>query len=90
MECGLGVPRGLEDHLMAHIKYTDGFPDQQTINLTYWKPGCAKSLTNEQFPPLGGNCWSGCKSTCPPLKLKLHHLERGCQPRSACVRSTQG
>ena len=49
MECGLGVPRGLEDHLMAHIKYTDGFPDQQTINLTYWKPGCTKSLTNVQF-----------------------------------------
>ena len=40
MECGLEVTLDLEDHLMAHIKYTDGFPDQQTINLTYWKPGC--------------------------------------------------
>ena len=49
MECGLEVTLDLEDHLMAHIKYTDGFPDQQTINLTYWKPGCTKSLTNVQF-----------------------------------------
>ena len=24
--CGLEVTLDLEDHLMAHIKYTDGFP----------------------------------------------------------------
>ena len=47
--CGLEVTLDLEDHLMAHIKYTDGFPDQQTINLVCWKPGCTKSLTNVQF-----------------------------------------
>ena len=38
--CGLEVTLDLEDSLKAHIKYTDGFPDSQTINLTYWKPGC--------------------------------------------------
>ena len=39
MECGLEVPLDLENNLVAHIKYTDGFPDQQTINLVCWKPG---------------------------------------------------
>ena len=47
--CGLEVTLDAEDHLMAYIKYTDGFPDQQTINLVGWKPGCTKSLTNVQF-----------------------------------------
>lgn len=48
-ECGLEVTLDLEDHLLAHIKYTDGFPDHQTINLVCWNPGCTKSLTNVQF-----------------------------------------
>ena len=49
MECGLEVTLDLEDNMTAHIKYTDGFPDHQTINLVCWKPGCTKSLTNVQF-----------------------------------------
>ena len=49
LECGLEVTLDLEDHMTAHIKYTDGFPDHQTINLVCWNPGCTKSLTNVQF-----------------------------------------
>ena len=49
MECGLEVTLDDVDSMKAHIKYTDGFPDQQTINLVCWKPGCTKSLTNVQF-----------------------------------------
>lgn len=49
LECGLEVTLDLEDHMTAHIKYTDGFPDHQTINLVCWNPGCIKSLTNVQF-----------------------------------------
>ena len=48
-ECGLEVTLDLEDHMTAHIKYTDGFPDQQTINLVCWNPGCSDSLTEVQF-----------------------------------------
>lgn len=48
-ECGLEVTLDVEDPMTAHIKYTDGFPDSQTISLAYWKPGCTKSLTNVQF-----------------------------------------
>ena len=42
-DCILEVTLDAEDPSLAHIKYTDGFPDQQTINLTYWKPGCPES-----------------------------------------------
>ena len=49
LECGLEVTLDLEDHMTAHIEYTDGFPDQQTINLVCWKPGCPDSLTEVQF-----------------------------------------
>ena len=49
LECWLEVTLDLEDHMTAHIKYTDGFPDQHTINLVCWNPGCIKSLTNVQF-----------------------------------------
>lgn len=53
LECGLEVTLDLEDHMTAHIKYTDGFPDHQTINLGYWKPGCSDSLTAVQFTKEG-------------------------------------
>ena len=49
LECGLEVTLDLEDHMTAHIKYTDGFPDHQTINCVCWKPGCSDSLTYVQF-----------------------------------------
>ena len=49
MECGLEVTLDDVDSMKAHIKYTDGFPDQQTINLVCWNPGCTDSLTEVQF-----------------------------------------
>ena len=42
------MPDG-DDPMTACIKYTDGFPDHQTINLVHWNPGCSDSLTGVQF-----------------------------------------
>ena len=47
--CGLEVTLDTEDHMKAKIVYTDGFPDRQTINLVYWKPGCSESIKDVQF-----------------------------------------
>ena len=48
-DCGLEVTLDLEDPMIAYIKYTDGFPDHQTINLVHWNPGCSDSITGVQF-----------------------------------------
>ena len=49
LECNLLVELDEEDHMVAHIEYTDGFPDRQTLNLVYWKPGCSDSINEAQF-----------------------------------------
>ena len=49
LECNLAVELDMDDPMVAHIKYIDGFPDHQTLNLVYWKPGCSESITDVTF-----------------------------------------
>lgn len=47
--CELNVELDTDDHMTARIEYIDGFPDRQTLNLVFWKPGCAESIMSVQF-----------------------------------------